>query len=120
MRWAKFFILSIIFFSLKSDFVFAASPSIKTVSSSSVLETSAVLTGKITEDYGEAITERGFQYGKTTSYGQVVSETGTFGEVVEYISQFGSSGSGNGQFSEPSEVEIDSDGNLYVVDTLNY
>ena len=36
-----------------------------------------------------------------------------------YLSQFGSYGSGNGQFSSPIAIAVDSGGNVYVVDTIN-
>src|SRR5205814_455037 len=34
-----------------------------------------------------------------------------------YLSQFGSSGSGNGQFIKPQGIAIDTSGNLWVVDS---
>lgn len=37
-----------------------------------------------------------------------------------YISSFGSSGSGDGEFNEPNGVSIDDDGNVYVCDTKNH
>jgi RHS repeat-associated protein len=56
----------------------------------------------------------------------------TTGEVVEtktpaasgkgtlaYASQFGSKGSGNGQFDSPADIAVDSKGNLWVVDRVN-
>ncbi len=36
-----------------------------------------------------------------------------------YLSQFGSAGSGNGQFQNPIGVAVDSGGDVYVVDTSN-
>ena len=36
-----------------------------------------------------------------------------------YLSQFGSAGTGDGQFNNPSDVDIDSLGNIYVTDTYN-
>jgi len=37
-----------------------------------------------------------------------------------HIGGFGSSGSGNGQFQDPGAIAIDSSGNVWVLDTLNY
>ena len=42
-----------------------------------------------------------------------------FNEKGEYLSQFGTKGSGNGQFSLPFDIAIDSKGNLWVADTGN-
>ena len=39
--------------------------------------------------------------------------------VLTYASQFGSAGSGNGQFSHPGDVAVDSDGDLWVLDSGN-
>ena len=36
------------------------------------------------------------------------------------VAAFGSSGSGNGQFSDPKGLALDTAGNIYVVDTRNY
>jgi len=33
-----------------------------------------------------------------------------------FITKFGSSGSGDGQFTDPEHLAIDSDGNVYVTD----
>lgn len=40
--------------------------------------------------------------------------------VYAYTSQFGSSGSGNGQFSTPLGIAVDSNDNIFVVDQGNY
>ena len=36
-----------------------------------------------------------------------------------FITSWGSSGTGNGQFNDPSDVAIDSSGNVYVTDSDN-
>jgi sugar lactone lactonase YvrE len=42
-----------------------------------------------------------------------------FNSKGEYISQFGSTGTGNGQFNEPRAVAADGEGNLWVADAGN-
>jgi tripartite motif-containing protein 71 len=37
-----------------------------------------------------------------------------------FVMSFGTSGSGDGQFNRPQSVAVDSSGNIYVVDELNY
>ncbi len=41
------------------------------------------------------------------------------GDPPEFILQWGSNGAGEGQFSGPHGIEVDADGNVYVVDTGN-
>jgi DNA-binding beta-propeller fold protein YncE len=45
---------------------------------------------------------------------EIFSATGT------PLGQWGSQGSGNGQFNDPVEVAISSDGTVYVTDVLNH
>jgi hypothetical protein len=40
-----------------------------------------------------------------------------FSSEGDFISSFGSEGEGDGQFIEPEGVDVDSEGNIYVVDT---
>lgn len=42
-----------------------------------------------------------------------------FDAIGTYVSQFGSFGSGNGQFKSPQRVAVDPGGNVYVTDTGN-
>jgi hypothetical protein len=42
-----------------------------------------------------------------------------FSSEGDFISSFGSEGEGDGQFIEPEGVDVDSEGNIYVVDTGN-
>jgi len=41
------------------------------------------------------------------------------GETYQFVSKWGSYGSGDGQFNTPFGLVIDSSGNIYVVDTWN-
>ena len=40
--------------------------------------------------------------------------------TITYVSQFGSAGSGNGQFNSPYSISFDSSGNIYVTDNGNH
>jgi len=66
-----------------SDMTFTTSaglPSVTTNAASSIDEYDAVLNATVANDGGASSTIRGFEYGTTTSYGSVVSTTGSFGE----------------------------------------
>jgi hypothetical protein len=52
---------------------------VTTSAASSVSETTTTFNGNVTSTGGLSVTERGFQYGLTTSYGTSSSDTGTFG-----------------------------------------
>ena len=41
------------------------------------------------------------------------------GDDGQFVSAFGSQGSGDGQFERPTDMAFDADGNLYVVDFGN-
>ncbi len=93
----------------------AASPTVTTSAASSVAKTTATLNGSISDNGGENVTEVGFEYGLSASYGSSTTTTSSY----TYNSHFGSSGSGDGQFSSPNDIEIDSFGNIFVVDNVN-
>jgi tripartite motif-containing protein 71 len=110
-------------FSSSSTAILVVTPVTPYVSGSSALlvtSTTATLSGSITSIGTGIPTIRGFEYGTTTSYGSTVSESGSFGLSMAYTSQFGSSGSGNGQFLSPYGIALDSSGNIYVADILNH
>lgn len=89
----------------------------------SVVTASASSSGSTTTFNGNVVdhdlTEYGFQYGETDSYGSEVKGTEPLSEF-DFVSQFGESGSGDGQFSYPTGITIDENGNLYVLDLANY
>lgn len=43
-----------------------------------------------------------------------------FTEAGEYVTQFGTEGSGNGQFETPSNIAIDSKGDIWAIDWVGY
>lgn len=167
--------------------LYAAAPTVTTGAASSITKTTATLDYSISDDGGEGITSKGFEYGTTPSYGSTATTiapffyandqffgaggayTGEEGQqsdslgitrdtlgnvyVAEYggnrIQKFNSSGvfqsmfgwgvdtganafeictsgceaaisgSGNGQFNFPSDIAVDSSGNIYVLDSSN-
>ncbi len=50
----------------------------------------------------------------------LLSVSVTHAETYNFVAKWGSGGSGNGQFSNPMGVAVDSSGNVYVVDQLNH
>ncbi len=83
-------------------------PQVVTNPATNIGSTSATLNGVATPTN---VTEKGFEYGTTTGYGYVDQDV----DQVDYLN-FGSQGTGNGQFAEPSAVAVDSAGNIYVAD----
>ena len=62
-----------------------------------------------------------FQWGTTPGFLSICNTGDCFEQsLFGYISKFGSSGSGNGQFSFPRGVTIDSAGNIFVADQNNH
>lgn len=99
--------------------LFAAAPTVITGGGTNLDKTTATLLGTITDDSGLPTSAVGFEYGTTTSYGSTVSgkPTHEFSEVFA-----GSPGTGNGQFDAtngPISIDMDSTGNMYVVDLGN-
>ncbi|MCA9343189.1 6-bladed beta-propeller, partial [Candidatus Saccharibacteria bacterium] len=92
-------------------------PAVTTLTSSEVTENSVNLKGAVDPD-GE-ITERGFEYGETTSYGLTqIDETSL--SSYEYDGNFGPDNSTNFRFEGNSDTAFDSLGNMYVTDTNNH
>ncbi len=54
------------------------SPTVSTESASGISTTTATLNGTISDIGGATVTERGFEYGTTVSYGNIFSESGSF------------------------------------------
>jgi uncharacterized protein (TIGR03790 family) len=90
-------------------------PTVTTSSSSSITETTATVDGAVTNLGSSSPTIRGFEYGTTNSYGSSVTDTTP--STLNFLFKFGSSGSGDGQFSSGANgIAFDSSGNVYVVD----
>ncbi len=98
--------------------VLALAPTVTTGSANEITQTSVRLAGNVTSQGSQNLTVRGFEYGPTTSYGQVASDTKP--DTYQFASSFGTGGSGNGQFSQPAGIAKDSAGNIYVVDYNNH
>jgi DNA-binding beta-propeller fold protein YncE len=92
----------------------AASPTVMTDGTSNITKTSAYLYGSTTNDGGQTVSEEGFNWGLTASYGSTVVATET-GIYLENLS-FGDYGVGDGQFEIARAIDIDTSGNLYVTD----
>ncbi len=106
-----------------SDTTFTTSstcPPTVTASSSSVTTTTVTLNGEITDGGDELVTTRGFQYGTTNSYGSTTTENGSYSSDAGFMLEFGSGGSSNGQFNEPRDIAVDSNGTIYVADRSNH
>ncbi|MDH5442209.1 MAG: 6-bladed beta-propeller [Candidatus Nomurabacteria bacterium] len=99
-----------------SQTIYAVAPQVTTGTSSSETETGATLSGTLDFDGGTTTTARGFEYGTTIAYGSTTSESGVYTLSYSYFSQFGSSGTGDGQFSSPIDIVVDSSDNIYVSD----
>ena len=116
--WLSFYIFMILVavpvLAYLGTFGSADTPSVETGNISYVGSTSAVLNGKTSP---AGLTERGFRYGISTNYDHTKLDTNTLN--YGYLGAFGQYGSDNGQFNEVSGVDIDSFGNIFVVDTGN-
>lgn len=105
--------------------IFAASPTVETFEAPPeyITETGAMLVGYVSDDGGEEIIDKGFQFGLTTSYGETISggdvedkyiRIGNLGEEPYIYPGFGPITAGEGEFWSPGGVEIDSSGNIFV------
>ena len=41
-------------------------------------------------------------------------------DEIEFVKVFGKKGDGNGEFKNPSDVDFDSNGNIYILDWKNH
>lgn len=94
----------------------AATPTVITNAATNISKTGATITGTITNNGGSNITNTGFELGTTVSYGQTVTSVT---EEYQQTAEFGTVGSGNTEFTGPSGIDIDSAGNIYIVDVGN-
>ena len=90
------------------------SPLVTTRPATNVVTNSATLNGTTSPT---GVTERGFEYGLDTNYGQSIQDTSPL--EYTYASDWGSTGTGDGQFSQPPSIATDSQGNVYVADSEN-
>jgi len=47
----------------------------------------------------------------------LISASSTYAETYNFVTKWGSYGSGNGQFYNPNGIAVDSSGNVYVADS---
>jgi len=90
-------------------------PTVITLNTSKVTPNSTTLNGF---SPSPGITVRGFEFGIDTNYGQTLQDISP--SNYNYIDEWGSYGSGNGQFDSPFSSAVDSIGNIYVIDYGNY
>lgn len=95
--------------------IVAASPTVITNPATNITKTSANITGTIIDSGGEDIINTGFEFGTSVSYGQSI----TGEEEYQQTAEFGIFGSGNSEFIGPTGIDIDSVGNIYVLDQGN-
>jgi signal transduction histidine kinase/sugar lactone lactonase YvrE len=100
------------------DVSFVACANISTLPPSSIKNNGANLNGTL-NGTGSFISAQGFQWGTSTSYGNTINNAPNNDVFYNYTSQFGSAGSGDGQFTNPGQIAKDSSNNIYVVDSGN-
>jgi sugar lactone lactonase YvrE len=66
-----------------------------------------------------ATNSAGSTSGTSEATAVVSAGSGSGGPPLVYLSQFGSEGSGNGQFNHPADVAVDANGHLWVLDRGN-
>lgn len=111
----KLVLFSLFFLIIPIIFVYSAGEPSIDGSVSNVGYVSATLNIEVTDRGSSDPTTVGYEWGLTNSYGSSSTEDYVV-DSVSYSSQFGSSGSGNGQFSLPYVIDIDSNDNIYVGD----
>ncbi|MDH5442596.1 MAG: hypothetical protein OEX08_03305 [Candidatus Nomurabacteria bacterium] len=88
-------------------------PTVSSVSSGSITNTGATLSGSIDFDGGSPITTRGFEYGETINYGATAFESGSYNLPYSFVSDFGVSG--DGKLSYPYDIHSSSSGDIFVL-----
>ena len=75
--------------------------------------------GQFSNPRGIAVAPDGSVYVADYSYSNVGSAIQKFTSEGVFVSKWGTLGTGNGQFSDPTGVAVVSDGSVYVVDSDN-
>ncbi len=93
-----------------------APPLVSTNAATNVTGETAKLQGTLWAVGSHPVSNRGFEYGTSTSYGQTISESPA---SYSQSKQWGSPGNGNGQFSSTTGVALDNQGNIYTTEGNN-
>lgn len=94
-----------------------AVPTVTTQNSNGTTGTATTVHGDVTNVGSSPLIRHGFEYGADTSYGSSFSTT--LIHNYSFATKWGSTGTGDGQFAQPTGVATDSAGNVFVTDNGN-